>query len=229
MIHWRNLTLWSETVRTVPEEKITILWLRVDLKNWKYHFLEFFSFTMATKVYFLNSIVRPLANVHFHKDDPRCYLYSVMSNMIMNSSYKVWDQLGPWIKKFKFFQRTPRAYPMSFSMSPYLTDIFWTHCRRPCGPLLTRNLHVCKNELICKKSFFTIRHFLAQSLPQAYFAVVPWIDPSPLIFFINMTSAATGAACWVIEWKVLYKKCHHCSSSDTPQKIDFFITTPTGV
>ena len=53
--------------------------------------------------------------------------------------------------------------------------------------------------------------------------------PQPLIFFIYMTYAATGAACWAIEWKVLYKKFHHCSSCHTPQKIDFFITTTTGV
>ena len=118
MLHWRNSTLWSETVQTVPVEQITILWLRVDIKNWKYHFLEFFSFTMATRLCFLHSIVRPLANVHFHKDDLRCYVYSVMSNMIMKCSYDVYHQLGPRLKKLIFFQRLPRVYSMSFFMSP---------------------------------------------------------------------------------------------------------------
>ena len=58
---------------------------------------------MAAKVYFLHSIVRPLPNVHFDKDDPRCYLYSVMSNMIMKCWYNVTDQLGPWLKKNQIF------------------------------------------------------------------------------------------------------------------------------
>ena len=118
MSHWRNLNLWSETVQTVSEEKITVLWLRVDMKIWKYHFLEYFSFTMATRLCFLHSIVRPLANVHFHKNDPRCYVYSVMSNMIMKCSYDVYHQLGPRLKKLIFCQRPSRVYPMSFFMSP---------------------------------------------------------------------------------------------------------------
>ena len=115
MSHWRNLNLWSETVQTVSEEKITILWLRVDMKIWKYHFLEFFSFTMATRLCFLHSIVRPLANVHFHKDDPRCYVYSVMSNMIMKCSYDVYHQLGPRLKKLIFFRGPPEFIQCHFS------------------------------------------------------------------------------------------------------------------
>ena len=115
MSHWRNLTLWSETVQTVSEEKITILWLRVDMKNWKYHFLEIFSFTMATRLCFLHSIVRPLANVYFHKDDPRCYVYSVMSNMIMKSSYDVYHQLGPRLKKLISFRGPPEFMQCHFS------------------------------------------------------------------------------------------------------------------
>ena len=71
--------------------------------------LEFFSLTMATRLCFLHSIVRPVANVHFHKDDPQCLLYLVMSNMIMKCSYDVLHQLGPWLKKIKFFQRPPRG------------------------------------------------------------------------------------------------------------------------
>ena len=94
---------------------------------------------------------------------------------------------------------------------------------------MARNSHVCKNELICKNSFLTIRHFLAPPLPQAYFAIVPWVDPNPLIIFINMTSAATGAAWWVFERSVHNKKFHLSSSCHTPQKIDFFIMIPPAV
>ena len=191
-------------------------------KTLKKPLFEFFSLTMATRLCFLYSIVRPLPNVHFDKDDPRCYLQSVMRNIIMKSSFNVWDQLGPSLKKINFFQRSPRGSPMSCSVSPQLTDIFWPYCRRPCGPLLARNSHVCKNELIRKNSFLTIRHFLAPPLPQAYLAIVPWVDPSPLIFFIYMTSAATGAAWWVIERNVHNKKFNPSSSCHTPQKNRLF-------
>ena len=152
MSHWRNLNLWSETVQTVSEEKITILWLRVDMKIWKYHFLKFFSFTMATRLCFLHSIVRPLANVHFHKDDPRCYVYSVMSNMIMKCSYDVYHQLGPRLKKLIFFRGPPEFIQCHFSCHLSSLTIFG-YIVGDRADRCWRGIHMFRN-----MSWFSINH-----------------------------------------------------------------------
>ena len=55
----------------------------------EYNTFESYFFTIATRVCFVLSIVRPVANVHFHKDDPQCFVYSVMSNKVMKYSYNV--------------------------------------------------------------------------------------------------------------------------------------------